>query len=208
MTAMLAPISDPESAASVVPLLVRGPADALKELRRLDMSRAVDAVQAAQRDELIGRLATAIDLPPEVLRGMTDANHWTAKQVQHDMWRSHGVNVAERFCDDVADAYLRAKAEVENIRRRADEDIAKARKFAVEGFAEAMLPVMDSLDGAIATPGAAVEVVLEGVHATRRQLASALEVDLLDAAARKMVVNAAKYPVEKARGRADRASEL
>ncbi|HEY0956212.1 MAG TPA: nucleotide exchange factor GrpE [Roseateles sp.] len=81
----------------------------------------------------------------------------------------------ERRLAEMSDAYLRARAEVENTRRRADDDIAKARKFAVESFAEAMLPVMDSLDGAIATPGAAVEVVLEGVHATRRQLASALE---------------------------------
>jgi molecular chaperone GrpE len=76
---------------------------------------------------------------------------------------------------EMSDAYLRAKAEVENTRRRADEEVAKARKFAVEAFAEAMLPVMDSLEGAIATPGAKVETVLEGVHATRRQLASALE---------------------------------
>lgn len=76
---------------------------------------------------------------------------------------------------EMSDAYLRAKAEVENVRRRADEDIAKARKFAVEGFAEAMLPVMDSLEAAIATPSASVDTVLEGVHATRRQLSSALE---------------------------------
>ena len=76
---------------------------------------------------------------------------------------------------EMSDAYLRAKAEVENTRRRSEEELAKARKFAVEGFAEGMLPVMDSLDAAIATPGAAVEAVLEGVHATRRQLASALE---------------------------------
>lgn len=76
---------------------------------------------------------------------------------------------------EMSDAYLRAKAEVENIRRRADEDVAKARKFAVEAFAEAMLPVMDSMEAAIATPNASVETVLEGVHATRRQLASALE---------------------------------
>lgn len=76
---------------------------------------------------------------------------------------------------EMSDAYLRAKAEAENTRRRAEEDISKARKFAVEGFAEAMLPVMDSLEAAIATPSASVETVLEGVHATRRQLASALE---------------------------------
>ncbi len=76
---------------------------------------------------------------------------------------------------EMSDAYLRAKAETENVRRRADEDVAKARKFAVEAFAEAMLPIMDSLEAAIATPNASVETVLEGVHATRRQLASALE---------------------------------
>ena len=76
---------------------------------------------------------------------------------------------------EVADAYLRSKAEGENIRRRADEDIAKARKYAVEGFAESLLPVKDSLEAAIALPGASSEQVLEGVHATLRQLAAALE---------------------------------
>lgn len=76
---------------------------------------------------------------------------------------------------EVSDAYLRAKAEVENIRRRSEEEIAKARKFAVESFAESMLPVMDSMDAAIAMPDAKLEQVLEGVHATRRQLISALE---------------------------------
>jgi molecular chaperone GrpE len=76
---------------------------------------------------------------------------------------------------EMSDAYLRAKAEAENVRRRAEEDMSKARKFAVEGFAEAMLPVMDSMDAAIAMPDAKVEAVLEGVHATRRQLAAALE---------------------------------
>ncbi|MDT8998471.1 nucleotide exchange factor GrpE [Paucibacter sp. APW11] len=76
---------------------------------------------------------------------------------------------------EMSDAYLRAKAEVENIRRRSEEEMSKARKFAVEGFAEAMLPVMDSMEAAIARPDAKVEQVLEGVHATRRQLAAALE---------------------------------
>jgi len=76
---------------------------------------------------------------------------------------------------EVSDAYLRAKAEAENTRRRADEEVAKARKFAVEGFAESLLPVKDSLEAAIAIPDAKPEQVLEGVHATLRQLAAALE---------------------------------
>jgi len=76
---------------------------------------------------------------------------------------------------DLSDSHLRAKAETENARRRADEEVAKARKYAVEAFADSLLPVKDSLEAAIATPGAAVEQVLEGVHATLRQLVAALE---------------------------------
>jgi len=76
---------------------------------------------------------------------------------------------------EVSDAYLRAKAEAENIRRRAEEDVSKARKFAVESFAESLLPVRDSLEAAVAIPEATAQQMLEGVNATLRQLASALE---------------------------------
>jgi molecular chaperone GrpE len=80
---------------------------------------------------------------------------------------------------EVSDAYLRAKAEGENIRRRSEEEVAKARKFAVESFADSMLPVRDSLEAALAThaakPDTPIDTVLEGVQITLRQLASAME---------------------------------
>lgn len=76
---------------------------------------------------------------------------------------------------EISDAYLRAKAEAENTRRRAEEEVSKARKFAVEAFAESMLPVKDSLEAAIAIQNATSEQMLEGVHATLRQLTAALE---------------------------------
>ena len=76
---------------------------------------------------------------------------------------------------EVSDAYLRAKAEAENARRRAEEEVSKARKFAVEAFAESLLPVRDSLEAAIAIQNATPEQLLEGVHATLRQLGQALE---------------------------------
>jgi molecular chaperone GrpE len=76
---------------------------------------------------------------------------------------------------ELTDAHLRAKAETENARRRADDEVVKARKYAVEGFADSMLPVKDSLEAAIALPNASVEQVLEGVHATLRQLVAALD---------------------------------
>ncbi len=75
---------------------------------------------------------------------------------------------------ELSDAFLRAKAESENTRRRADDEIAKARKFAVEAFAESLLPVKDSLEAAISIPDATPEQLLEGVHATLRQLTTAL----------------------------------
>jgi len=76
---------------------------------------------------------------------------------------------------EVSDAYLRAKAEVENVRRRSDEEVSKARKFAIDAFAESLLPVKDSLEAAIAIPAATPEQLLDGVHATLRLLAAALE---------------------------------
>jgi molecular chaperone GrpE len=76
---------------------------------------------------------------------------------------------------EVSDAYLRAKAEIENVRRRGEDEASKARKFAIEGFAAGILPVKDSLEAALAIQNAAPEQLREGVTATLRQLASALE---------------------------------
>jgi molecular chaperone GrpE len=76
---------------------------------------------------------------------------------------------------EMADAYLRSKAEAENTRRRADEEVSKARKYAIESFADSLLPVKDSLEAAIAIQSATPEQLLEGVHATLRQLSAALE---------------------------------
>ena len=81
----------------------------------------------------------------------------------------------EAKLSESSDAFLRAKAEAENTRRRADEEVSKARKYAIEAFAESMLPVKDSLEAAVAMPEAKLEQVLEGVHATLRQLSAALE---------------------------------
>ena len=91
------------------------------------------------------------------------------------------VNLEEKLVElqakyaEMSDAYLRAKAEVENVRRRADDEISKARKFAVESFAESLLPVRDSLEAALAIEGATQQQQREGIEATLRQLAQALE---------------------------------
>lgn len=76
---------------------------------------------------------------------------------------------------DLADQFLRAKAEAENARRRAEEEVSKARKFAVESFAESLLPVADSLEAGLVIKDATAEQIREGAQATLRQLLAALE---------------------------------
>jgi len=76
---------------------------------------------------------------------------------------------------ELAEQYLRAQAEVQNTRRRAEEEMSKARKFAVESFAESMLPVVDSLEAGLAAKDATADQIREGTQVTLRQLKSALE---------------------------------
>jgi len=76
---------------------------------------------------------------------------------------------------EAQDAFLRAKADAENIRRRAQEDISKAHKFAVESFAEALIPVRDSLEMALKIETPSIESLKEGVEMTLKQLSSAFE---------------------------------
>ncbi|GAB1389398.1 MAG: hypothetical protein AMXMBFR78_05730 [Rubrivivax sp.] len=76
---------------------------------------------------------------------------------------------------ELTDAFLRARAEAENIRRRSEEELAKARKFAIEAFAESLLPVLDSLQAATAIEGASAQQMSEGMKLTLEQLLQALE---------------------------------
>ena len=82
---------------------------------------------------------------------------------------------AQQQCAELQDAYLRAKAESENARRRAQDDVTKAHKYAVEGFAEAMLPVKDSLEMALKVDAPSIEAYQEGIEITLKQLSSAFE---------------------------------
>jgi hypothetical protein len=87
--AMMAPITDEGSSSAVVPIVVRGSADALKELQHLDLSSAFDAEASKTREELIGIIATSFDLPKEVVQGIVDLNHWSAWQVDDNTFRHH-----------------------------------------------------------------------------------------------------------------------
>ncbi|MBS4099485.1 MAG: nucleotide exchange factor GrpE [Sulfuricella sp.] len=82
---------------------------------------------------------------------------------------------AELTAQEHHDAWLRAKADAENIRKRAQGDIENARKFAVEGFASELLAVKDSLEAALKVENTTTESLRSGVELTLRQLNNAFQ---------------------------------
>jgi len=109
------------------------------------------------------------DMSPEEMEAAAAANQNDALVALNDE-----LAALQAQNKDLADQYLRAKAEAENARRRAEDEIAKARKFAVESFAESLLPVADSLEAGLAVQEATAQQIREGADATLKQLQSAL----------------------------------
>lgn len=109
-------------------------------------------------------------LPPEELEAAMAAN----ASDEMERLQAELVELKAKSAD-LADQFLRAKADTENARRRAEDEVAKARKFGIESFAESLLPVVDSLDAALAIQNATSEQLREGSDATLRQLLAALE---------------------------------
>jgi molecular chaperone GrpE len=85
------------------------------------------------------------------------------------------LRLAEKRAQEHLDGWLRAKAETENLRKRAQADIASAHKYAVENLAEALLPVRDSLEAALAIENVTLESLKSGVELTLRQLNAVFE---------------------------------
>ncbi len=82
---------------------------------------------------------------------------------------------AEDEATDLKDAWLRARADTENVRKQAAKDVARAHKFAIENFARDLLPVKDALEAALATDAGTPDALKAGVELTLRQLVAAFE---------------------------------
>lgn len=113
------------------------------------------------------------DPSPEELEAALAANEADSLQAQTSLQAE--VTALQAKNVELAEQYLRTQADMQNIRRRADEDVSKARKFAVEAFAESLLPVTDSLEASLLIKDATPEQIREGAQATLRQLSAALE---------------------------------
>lgn len=107
--AMTAAISTPGSAAAVVPVIVRGPAEhGEKGLKWIQIGKPMEKYPEVElRRECIARIATGLDMPPEQLLGKEDANHWTSWNIDENTWNTNLQPVAEGMARDINSAYLR-----------------------------------------------------------------------------------------------------
>ncbi len=118
-------------------------------------------------------IATSIDV--EALQAAAAQNQVNPDEVLEPGVSAETLAQLEAKVLELQDAFMRAKAEGENIRRRAQEDISKAHKFAIESFAESLVPVKDSLEMGLKVETQTVESIKEGVEMTLKQLNSAFE---------------------------------
>ncbi len=136
-----------------------------------------DSQPTSQTDPQSGAQPEAGQTAPDP----SQANAAAAAEQLAEQALGSGLDLGQRLAEaeakaaEMQDAFLRAKADAENIRRRAQEDITKAHKFAVEGFAEALLPAKDSLEMALKIETPSLESLKEGVEMTLKQLSAAFE---------------------------------
>ena len=76
---------------------------------------------------------------------------------------------------ELRDAWLRSRADLENMRKQATADVARAHKYGIERFAAELLAVKDSLESSLAAKNASLDTLRAGVELTLKQLASAFE---------------------------------
>jgi hypothetical protein len=115
MDQFMHPAENPGDAASVTPAIVRGKAEALKELRYIGIERKIDEKIIERIEFLIRRLAHGADLPVEVLTGVADANHWTGWQIEDATYKSHVEPTAQIPAAALTAVHLRAIAREENV---------------------------------------------------------------------------------------------
>jgi hypothetical protein len=106
--AMIQPIEAEGNASAVVPIVVRGDKDSIAAIKHITTHDPVATYpETGLRKEAIERIALGLDIPPEVLLGMSDANHWTAWQIDEQTWKAHLQPIAQHLVDELTAAYLR-----------------------------------------------------------------------------------------------------
>lgn len=113
--AMMMPLDNEGAASAVVPIVVRGPGEHLKNMTHLTLGQQFDPLAVELAEKLTGIIATGLDIPKEVVTGTADLNHWSAWQVDDNTFRHHVEPDVIHDCDCLTGAFLRPYLEAEGI---------------------------------------------------------------------------------------------
>lgn len=105
--AMTTPLADRESAAAVVPIVVKAPGALLASMQHIRFSTDLSAQALELRQEAIRRLALGLDIPVEVVLGQGDSNHWSAWQIEESALKVHIEPMVELICSALTSEFLR-----------------------------------------------------------------------------------------------------
>lgn len=111
--------ADRSSPAANVPMTIRIPGELCDKPRWLTFWTEFSEHALTLRDAAVKRLALGMDLPPEVLTGMSDVNHWTAWQVEETAITLHIEPMAETVCQALTVGYLEPMMEAANLDTKA-----------------------------------------------------------------------------------------
>lgn len=109
------PLTDPRSAAALVPFLLRVPPDMIDKIKLVDVAKAIDPNAIDRLEQLVKRLAIAVDMPPEALTGMAGLNHWSAWLVGEDAVRTHIEPYTELYCSALTMRYFRPRLDAAGV---------------------------------------------------------------------------------------------
>lgn len=120
--AMVTPITDEDSAAAVVPLIIRGPAELGDKIKQFKFERSFDPALAERSDRLLERILQGIDAPKDIVTGLANVKYSNAVQITESLYKSHVEPLAMLICDSLTTAYLRPHLKAKGYE---DKDIAR-----------------------------------------------------------------------------------
>jgi hypothetical protein len=115
-------LEDRQSPEALVPLILQAPGEYLGQIKHLTFWSDLDDKAKTLRGEAVTRLALGMDMPPEVLTGTADMNHWSSWQMEESGVKAHTEPLLHVICDALTEGYLRPLLEI---------DPAEADRYAI-----------------------------------------------------------------------------
>lgn len=124
-------VTERNGAAGAIPIIVQGPGADGQNIKHITLDRSIDRVEMELRGELRSNIATGLDLPPEVQKGLGNMNHWTSWTVSDDTFSSHIKPLADEFSDGLTLTYIRPGLRTQGDSRTAKFNESKIRRLVV-----------------------------------------------------------------------------